>query len=260
MSPRGYALFDLDHTLLPHDTQVLFCNFVLRKKGNGWRRIYLLWFLPLFPLALVKVVSLRFMKRVFSGYLAGLSGEKVRAYAREFAESVVPHVAYEETVAELRRHQAEGRITILNSASPEFYVEEIARHWGFDHYLGTNLIIEQKMPLFPKIMGPNNKHGAKITAMQERGMLPDEFDASDPDARLPDSVAYSDSSADVPLLSIAERGYMIHPSANFAETGTERQWETMTPPRPYASKLGDRWTQLRQALGLYKISQGVRPA
>jgi HAD superfamily hydrolase (TIGR01490 family) len=254
MSPRGYALFDLDHTLLPHDTQVLFCNFVLQKKGEGWRRIYALWFIPLIPLAILKLVSLRTMKRVFSSYLWKMPEDRLRGYAREFAETIVSSVAYGETVAEFKRHQAEGRITILNSASPEFYVEEIAKMWGFDHFLGTNLILRSPMPFLPEITGPNNKHGAKITAMRERGLLPDGFDESDDSARLPDSSAYSDSSADVPLLSVAERGYMIHPSQRFAEIGAERGWETILPPRPYSSKAGDRWSQIRQALGIYKVS------
>ena len=255
MSPRGYALFDLDHTLLPHDTQVLFCNFVLQKQGEGWRRIYALWFIPLIPLAILKLVSLRTMKRVFSSYLWKMPEERVRAYAREFSETVVSRVAYEQSVAELKQHQAEGRITILNSASPEFYVEEIAKMWGFDHFLGTNLILKNPMPFLPEITGPNNKHGAKITAMRERGLLPDGFDESDPEARLPDSYAYSDSSADVPLLSVCEDGTMVHPSSRFAEIGAERGWDTWSPPRPYSSKMGDRWAQIRQALGIYKIPE-----
>ena len=66
----GYALFDLDHTLLPYDTQALFCNFVLKKEG--WRRVYLLWYLPLLPLAGLKILSLRFTKRLFFSYLFGI--------------------------------------------------------------------------------------------------------------------------------------------------------------------------------------------
>ena len=46
---RGVAVFDLDGTLLAWDTQLLFCQFVLRREG--WRRCYLLLFLPLLPLA-----------------------------------------------------------------------------------------------------------------------------------------------------------------------------------------------------------------
>ena len=43
-----FALFDLDQTLLPYDTQALFCNFVLRR--HGWRRGYLGLFTAAAPL------------------------------------------------------------------------------------------------------------------------------------------------------------------------------------------------------------------
>jgi len=66
---RGFALFDLDHTLLPHDTQALFCNFVLRREG--WRRVFLIWFFLSLPFAALRLISLRTMKRVFSSYLVG---------------------------------------------------------------------------------------------------------------------------------------------------------------------------------------------
>ncbi len=37
---RSYAFFDLDHTLLPFDTQALFCNFVLRReRWRTWRHV-----------------------------------------------------------------------------------------------------------------------------------------------------------------------------------------------------------------------------
>jgi hypothetical protein len=41
---RSYAFFDLDHTLLPFDTQALFCNFVLHRRP--WRVFLHLLFLP----------------------------------------------------------------------------------------------------------------------------------------------------------------------------------------------------------------------
>ena len=61
------ALFDLDQTLLPYDTQALFCNYVLRRQG--WRRMYLAAFLPVAPLRAAGAVSTRTLKRVFLSYL-----------------------------------------------------------------------------------------------------------------------------------------------------------------------------------------------
>ena len=251
-SPKGYALFDLDHTLLPVDTQALFCNFVIRREP--WRIIYLLWFLPCVPLAAVRLVSLRWLKRLYCSYLWGMSQERLKLHAKEFAETVVPQVLYPEVLAELQRHQKTGRITILNSASPGIYVADIARVLGFDHWVATRLVEYEKMPFFPQIDGPNNKHGAKIDAM--RHQLPAGFDEKAGD-RLPDSWGYSDSSADVPLLSICERAMMIHPSSKFAAIGAEHGWRTLLPRQPYRGKWGGRFSSGLQAFGLYRIRQLV---
>ncbi|MCF6313869.1 MAG: hypothetical protein L3J39_15595, partial [Verrucomicrobiales bacterium] len=122
---------------------------------------------------------------------------------------------------------------------------------GFDHCVATRVEVEDPMPLIPQIDGPNNKHGAKIPPMIERGMLPEGFDPERGD-QLPDSYGYSDSRADVPLLSICEKGIMIHPSEAYAAIGKERGWTTMLPQQPYEGKWGGRLASVKQALGLYR--------
>ena len=62
---RGVALFDLDQTLVPWDTQLLFCNWVLRHEPI--RRLFLLILLPFLPLSLV--LGSEGMKRVFLSFL-----------------------------------------------------------------------------------------------------------------------------------------------------------------------------------------------
>jgi HAD superfamily hydrolase (TIGR01490 family) len=248
---RGYALFDLDHTLLPFDTQTLFCNFILRREP--WRRTYLLWFLPCLPLAALRIVSLRFMKRLFCSYLHGMPEATLRAYAREFAETVVPRVVYPEILAEMEIHRAEGRVIILNSASPGLYVKEIARVLGFDHWFATRLAIADPMPWAPDIEGPNNKQEAKIPPMIP--VLPEGFTGA-PGETLPDSIGYSDSAADMPLLSICERGVMIHPGKKFAAIGAARGWTIRKPARPYAGKWSGLLAGALQAFGLYRLPSG----
>jgi len=250
MKKNGYALFDLDHTLLPFDTQVLFCNYVLRRERKH-RRLYVLLFALFLPLVLLRIYSVRRMKSVFSSYLWRMPEQRLRDLARQFAEEEVTQVIYPEVLAELKKHQRAGRLTILNSASPTFYAEEIARVLGFDHCVATRLMVKDPMPLIPQIDGPNNKHGAKIPPMIERGMLLEGFDPERGDQLL-DSYGYSDSSADVPLLSICEHGIMIHPSEKYAAIGKERGWTTMTPERPYEGKWAGRLASVKQALGLYR--------
>lgn len=250
MKKNGYALFDLDHTLLPFDTQVLFCNYVLQR-DDARRRLYVFLFVLFLPLAVLRICSIRRMKRVFSSYLWRMPEQRLRQLARQFAEEEVPGVLYPEVLAELKKHQQAGRLTILNSASPTFYAEEIARVLGFDHCVATRVVVEDPMHLIPHIDGPNNKHGAKIPPMIERGMLPEGFDPGRGD-QLPDSYGYSDSRADVPLLSICEKGVMIHPSETYATIGKKRGWTTMLPQQPYEGKWGGRLASVKQALGLYR--------
>lgn len=248
---HGYALFDLDHTLLPHDTQVLFCNYVLRREG--WRRVYLLWFLPCLPLAVLRLLSLRTMKRVFSSYLWGMERETLDRHVTGFLESDFDTALYPVVVAEVKRHRAEGRSLILNSASPEFYLKGIAAKLGFDHFVGTDMATPATMPFLPVIFGPNNKHEAKIVAMRRRGLIPDDVGI------LGNSWAYSDSPADLPLLEIVEHAVMIHPGSRLAATGAERGWRTMTPPRPYRGKWSGRIASCAQALGLYQLPGRENP-
>ena len=61
----GLALFDLDQTLIAWDTQLLFCNWVLRKEPV--RRLYLLIFLPF--LVFSRVLGAEGMKRIFLSFL-----------------------------------------------------------------------------------------------------------------------------------------------------------------------------------------------
>jgi len=243
-----YAFFDLDHTILPYDTQVLLAQYVMTREP--WRRVYLLWFIPCLIPAALKIFDFRMMKRIFSSYLFGMPEERLKKYAEDFVNEVVVNVAYPEIVAEIIRLKNEGYTLILNSASPEFYVREIARVWGFHHYIGTNLILADPMPILPKIEGPNNKFAAKITAMKDRRLIPADYEpAAGP---FLGSWAFSDSPADIPLLSIAEHAVTIHPGKALAAKAAEKGWATRLPSRPYRGKWGGKIATLRLALGLGK--------
>ena len=82
-----YAFFDLDHTLLPFDTQALFCNHVLRREP--WRILYLLVFLPVVPFAALKLVGSRTLKRIFMSYLWRMKKEKLEQHVADFVSQTV---------------------------------------------------------------------------------------------------------------------------------------------------------------------------
>lgn len=72
--PR-FAFFDLDHTIIPHDTQLLFCNYVLHHEG--WRRLFQVPFFLCIPLAACRMLGARAMKRIFLGYLWGMKKDRL---------------------------------------------------------------------------------------------------------------------------------------------------------------------------------------
>src|SRR5690606_28334347 len=125
---RGLALFDLDGTLIAWDTQMLFCDHVLHQEGL--RRAYLPFFAAFLPVA--GILGDEGMKRVFLSYLWRADREEILAWAREFAAVWFPSRCYPEMLERLRRHREAGHLTVLASASPEFYVREVGRALGFD--------------------------------------------------------------------------------------------------------------------------------
>ncbi|HEY2572716.1 MAG TPA: HAD-IB family phosphatase, partial [Verrucomicrobiaceae bacterium] len=188
---RSFAFFDLDHTLLPFDTQVLFCNFILRHQR--WRTLWHLAFLPCALLRAMQLVPTSTAKRAFMSYLTGMRRETLQARAKEFAERVVNPAIYPVMREELEKQRAAGRLLVLNSASPDFYVGEIARVLGFDHFIATRIEVFATLPFLPRMIGQNNKREVKIARMKAE--VP-EFAAAN-DTVLRDSWSYSDSEADL---------------------------------------------------------------
>ena len=243
-SPKGYALFDLDQTLIPWDTQLLFCDFVLKRMPV--RRLYLFIFLPLLPFT--KLIGTEGMKRVFLNYLWGLDREALDALAEAFVAQHFPNTFYAEIVALLEDEKSQGRTTVLSSASPEIWVKPIAQQLGFDHYFGTTLEMEPTVRLMPDIIGGNNKGANKLRKM--RAVFPDGFDPDSGDV-LPDSHGYSDSHADLPMLRICEQATMVHPTDKLLQEGETRGWRTLRPERPTMGRWQFAVACLKQALGVY---------
>lgn len=242
---KGFAFFDLDHTLLPHDTQALFCNYILRRER--WRTLLHLLFVPFALGKALRLVSTLRAKRAFMGYLWGMPRAKLDDYARDFAGRCVTAWAYPEVMAEVDRHRQEGRTLVLNTASPDFYASHIARALGFDHCVATRTQLTDPLSWHPGIES-NNKHDAKIGAMKEQ--VPGVAELTD-DQRCGQCYAYSDSAADLPLLDFGCNGVLIHPSSSLAAIGARQGWRVLLPKRPYGSKVGDMLAVVRQMLGLY---------
>jgi len=241
--PRGYALFDLDQTLIPWDTQLLFCNFMLKRVP--WRRCYLLLLIPFLPVA--KILGAEGMKRVFLNYLWGLDKEELAKLGEEFVDEIMPDGFYPDMLTVVEEQKVTGRLMVLSSASPDIWVRPIAQRLGFDHYFATEVETKGGVRLFPDLNGGNNKGANKLVKM--RHILPEGFDIEND--ILPNSHGFSDSHADLPMLNICEDASMVNPTADLAKVGNARGWALYTPSRPTQGKRQFAIACLRQALGMW---------
>lgn len=244
-APKGWALFDLDQTIVPWDLQVLFCNFVLRREG--WRRVLLLPFFALLPLA--KVLGSEVMKRTFMGFAYGMGRDRLETLAKEFASEVVETLCYPEVLAEFERHRQAGHRTILVSASPEIYVCEIGRRLGFDEVFGTVVEVGERLAWFPEFPLGNNKSANKVVRLRDELGLA---------GVLSNSEGYSDSKADLPMLAMCEKAVAIHPEGSFAEKAEEEGWRVLHPAKPWPNRITFALACLKMMLGIYSPQTGKK--
>ena len=243
---EGFALFDLDQTLVPWDMQLLYANWIFHK--YPLRRVFLLLFLCALPLG--KLLGARRLKRLFLAILYGLSEEEIESIGQEFVDHYHPQLFYPDVVAKLKEHLAKNHCVILTSASPSLYVKMIGEKLNVTHTFCTEVGISGKMPLIPQIL-INNKREDKIVALRHwleqkniKSQLP-----------LPNSISYTDSSADLPLLAAAERGVLVHPSDSLINTvkRNNQPYDIMLPPRPFKN------TKSAKLLCALKLLFGIYP-
>jgi phosphoserine phosphatase len=232
----GVALFDLDGTILAWDTQVLFCGYVMRREGR--RRVLLLPWLLATPLA--PVLGAGGMKRLFLGYLSGVRRAKLEGWVRDFVAEWFPDRCFPEVLEEIEAQRRAGRRLILASASPEWWVEEVGRVLGFDLALGTP--VEWVEPLHSLPALANHKGEAKVRRLRWLGIAPEE-------GKIPMSVGYTDSTADLPMLGICEEGVVVNPGAKLESIAEAKGWKILRPGTPWNGKLGKGWMFLRAMLG-----------
>lgn len=240
----GLALFDMDGTLLPWDTQYVFSCFVVRR--HPWRRLLLLFYLACLPLFFLGIWDETRMKRAFLCYLWRLPTETVLQYGREFARLAFAGV-YPELRERLQRHQERGDACIMVSASPSFYAEPLGMLLGFDAVLGTDVALDGRMPLMPELPWGNNKGRAKVERLRNMGILPENGIPED-------SIAYSDSAADIPMLLACRRQVLVNPSRKLKTNPRLGGAECLYPSTPWRNSLEKKWEIALFVMGMIRLS------
>ena len=214
---KKIALFDLDGTLISGDTQKKFFFWVLKFYP---KRIFSVFFwLFLFPVMSLK--GRRGMKRAFFSFLWNFSQQDLVNLAKSFADFYFPQHCYSQVIEELRKHQRKGVCCVLISASPEFYLSEIGKRLGFDLVLGSQLEITSPMAFLPRLK-KNNRGDEKVFRL--RRDFPEWFSSEN----FSFDFAYSDSSADIPILLLCREVRLIYPSSRLQKFAKKKKrWQRL---------------------------------
>lgn len=191
-------MFDLDVTLTRYDTYLPFlAGYVQRHPRRGVALSQLMVRLMAFwHWGDRDWVKASFLK----AFLGGERHERVARWAGRFAGHLYRHAMRPSGLRWLHWHQERGDRVIIASASFDVYVNILAEYLGVDEVLATRMEWDERGRV-AGIDGRNCRDDEKL--MRVQALLGE-------DGR--GVTAYSDSHADVPLLTWAGKGVAVCPS------------------------------------------------
>ena len=225
LRPR-LALFDLDHTLIPIDSDYEWGEFTIR---IGWND---------------PVEFARRNDEFYAHYQAGtldvhdyvrFATESVRqrgpeaaatAHAQFMREVIAPAIR-PEALALLRQHQQAGDKVLIVTATNEFVTRPIAQALGVEELLSMQLARDASGWYTGEIEGTPTMREGKVRRMEqwlaERRLAWGDVE----------STFYSDSMNDVPLLEKVDHPVATNPDARLRALAQERGWRILDLFTPY---------------------------
>ena len=224
MASARLTLFDLDHTLLSGDSDVLWCDFLI---GRG--------LLDGADFAARNAdiearykngsVTVQEFSEFYVGTLAGRSPEQWKSLRQDFFQQEIKPRLPQAAIDLVRRHLQAGDLVVLTSATNRLLTELTAPYLGIEHLIGTEP--ELKDGVFTgRTTGVLNRRAGKVPRLHAwlagRGQSLGQFH----------SAAYSDSMNDLPLLEAVNEPVAVDPDQRLAAIAGERGWKVLRLSSP----------------------------
>jgi HAD superfamily hydrolase (TIGR01490 family) len=217
MDPDVLALFDLDHTLLPHDTDEQWTEFLV-DKGKLDRVTFEAANRDLTArYRRGEAEALEFTEFYLSTLVPFEARELEVLHAQFMHERIVPAIP-QAARALIAKHRSLGHLLVLTTATSRFLTTPVARELGFEHHIATEP--EMKDGRFTgRVAGTPNMREGKIERLLEwlavRGLNLSDFR---------ESWFYSDSNNDLPLLSHVTHPVAVNPDSVLAAHARYKGW------------------------------------
>lgn len=215
------ALFDLDMTLLPMDSDHAFGEYLIRL---GWvdaqaHRARNDAFYADYQAGRLDMVA--YVDFATSAWRSR-SPEELQALAASFIQEVIAPVLHPRAMELVQRHRDRGDRLALVTATNEFVTAPIARLFGFETLIATGLERDAQGRITGRIAGVPNLREGKVRNVQAwlaaQSLDWDDFEST---------TCYSDSTNDLPLLERVTHPVATNPASELERIALERGWPVL---------------------------------
>ncbi|MDP1899374.1 MAG: HAD family hydrolase [Rubrivivax sp.] len=215
------ALFDLDGTLIPKDSDHAFGEFIItlgwadagdfRRRNDDFYDDYTAGRLDIE--AYVEFATAPWRDR---------SNSELLKATERFVETVVRPMLAPQALALVQRHQRAGDVVAIVTATNDFVTRPIAQALGVSELIATELARDELGRVTGAIHGVPSFREGKVTRVQQwlarRGLALEGFSRS---------TFYSDSTNDLPLLERVSEPVATNPGPALERIALERGWPVL---------------------------------
>ena len=218
---KNLTIFDLDHTLLPIDSDYEWGEFLVRVGAvdeAAFRQRNDEFFAQYQAGVLDPVEYLEFAL----GTLASFPRERLEALRAQYMRDVIEPAILPQAVTLVREHIDAGDLVAIITATNHYITAPIARAFGVEHHIAAMPEVDTQGKLTGKLAGTPTSGAGKIHHMhawlERMGRPFESFERSH---------FYSDSHNDIPLLSVVSHPIATNPSSALASHAQAQGWPTI---------------------------------
>lgn len=215
------AIFDLDYTLLPLDSDFEWGQFLVKLgvvDGEAFARRNQEFFEQYLAGTLDPVEYLHFA----FGTLASFPRQRLDAWHGQFMQEVIRPAIRAEAQALVDKHREAGDLTVIITATNSFVTAPIAAMFEVDHLIAAEPETDGDGNITGRIKGSPTHGQGKVQHLHQwlagRGSTLADF---------PKSAFYSDSHNDLPLLSAVTDPVATNPNAKLEAHARTHGWQVL---------------------------------
>jgi HAD superfamily hydrolase (TIGR01490 family) len=215
------VLFDLDHTLLNGDSDVMWCEFLI-ERGVLKADEFAARNADMDTRYKAGTVGLQEFADFYVGTLAGRTPAEWEPLRQDFlATQIVPRIG-RAAISLVQRHLDEGHLVVMTTATNRFITELTAVYLDIEHLIATEPALGEDGRFTGRATGVLNMRDGKVARLHQwlaaRGLQFSQFKTT----------AYSDSINDLPLLSAVRHPYVVDADPKLAAEAVQRGWKALS--------------------------------